>query len=54
MIKVVSVEEMVAIDAATDAAGVSYDVMMENAGLGVADVIMMCWGANSKGGEWSY
>ncbi len=36
MIKVVSVEQMRQIEAAADAAGVSYAEMMENAGSAVA------------------
>lgn len=49
MIKVVSVAEMTAIDAATDAAGVSFDQMVENAGRGVADVIMDLLGGAFEG-----
>lgn len=40
MIKVVSVEQMRAIEQATDAAGVSYAQMMEHAGRAVADVVI--------------
>ncbi len=36
MIKVVSIDEMRQIEAAADAAGISYDDMMENAGIAVA------------------
>ncbi len=39
MIKVVSVEQMQAIERATDAAGTSYDEMMQYAGRAVAEVI---------------
>ena len=39
MIKIVSVEEMQAIERATDAAGVSYDQMMQHAGRAVAEVV---------------
>ncbi|MCZ7545061.1 MAG: hypothetical protein M5R40_16745 [Anaerolineae bacterium] len=38
--KIVTVEEMRAIEAATDAAGVSYDAMMDHAGRAVADLII--------------
>lgn len=51
MIKVTTVEEMVAIEKATDAAGVSYDEMMENAGRGVADVILDLVDRNMEGGR---
>jgi len=40
MIKVVTVEQMRAVEAATDKAGVSYAQMMQNAGRGLARVIM--------------
>ncbi|GAB4443737.1 MAG: bifunctional ADP-dependent NAD(P)H-hydrate dehydratase/NAD(P)H-hydrate epimerase [Anaerolineae bacterium] len=40
MPKIVTVEEMRAIEAATDAAGVSYDAMMDHAGRAVADLII--------------
>lgn len=40
MIKIVTVEQMHEIEAATDAAGVSYADMMQHAGKGVADVVM--------------
>jgi len=49
MIKVVSVEEVVAIEAATDASGVSYDEMMERAGRGVADVVLQVLGGELEG-----
>ena len=39
MIKVVTIEQMRAIERATDAAGVSYDEMMERAGASLADVV---------------
>ena len=45
MIKIVSVAEMVSIEAATDASGVSYDEMMERAGRGVADVVLQVLGS---------
>lgn len=40
MIKVFSVAQMVAAEKAADAAGVSYDQMMETAGRGVAEAVM--------------
>jgi hydroxyethylthiazole kinase-like uncharacterized protein yjeF len=44
MVKIVTVEQMRAIERATDAAGVSYDEMMQHAGRGVADVVMSLLG----------
>ncbi|GAB4469686.1 MAG: NAD(P)H-hydrate dehydratase [Anaerolineae bacterium] len=49
MIKLVTVEQMRAIEAATDRAGVSYDRMMQNAGLGVARVIRQLLGKETAG-----
>ncbi len=41
--KVFSVAEMVAVEKAADAAGVSYAQMMETAGKAVAEAIIACW-----------
>lgn len=49
MVKVVTVEQMRAIEQATDAAGVSYDQMMQHAGRAVAAVIKMLLGDDSAG-----
>ncbi len=49
MIKLVTVEQMRAIEAATDRAGVSYDRMMQNAGRGVARVIRRLLGEETAG-----
>ena len=38
--KLVTVPEMLAIEKEADASGLSYDLMMENAGRGLADVIL--------------
>lgn len=43
-IKLVSVAEMVAIEKQADAAGITYPVMMENAGRGLAEVIAETYG----------
>lgn len=40
MIKIVSVDEMRRIEQATDAAGISYDEMMQHAGRAVAEVVL--------------
>ncbi len=40
MVKIVTVEQMRVIEQATDAAGVSYDEMMQHAGRSVAEVVM--------------
>jgi hydroxyethylthiazole kinase-like uncharacterized protein yjeF len=49
MIKVVSVEQMRAIERATDASGVSYAQMMEHAGRAVADVVIELLGEPTAG-----
>jgi hydroxyethylthiazole kinase-like uncharacterized protein yjeF len=49
MIKVVSVEQMRAIERATDASGVSYAQMMEHAGRAVADVVIELLGEPTSG-----
>jgi len=41
--KIVTVEQMRAIERAADASGLSYDQMMENAGQAVADAILRRW-----------
>jgi NAD(P)H-hydrate epimerase len=41
--KIVTVEEMIAIEKEADAAGLTYDQMMENAGKSVADHILVRW-----------
>jgi hydroxyethylthiazole kinase-like uncharacterized protein yjeF len=41
--KIVTVEEMIAIEKQADAAGLTYDQMMENAGRSVADHILSRW-----------
>lgn len=46
MIKIVSVEQMRAIEQATDAAGTSYDQMMQLAGRAVAEVVKLLLGEN--------
>ncbi|NIS81431.1 MAG: NAD(P)H-hydrate dehydratase [Anaerolineales bacterium] len=43
MTKIVTVEQMRAIEQAADAAGLTYDKMMENAGRAVADAILKHW-----------
>lgn len=43
MAKVVSVEQMVAIEKQADADGLSYGTMMENAGRSVAEIILQQW-----------
>ncbi len=43
MAKIVSVEQMVAIEKKADSSGLSYDQMMENAGRSVADHILDTW-----------
>lgn len=43
MAKIVTVEEMIAIEKKADAAGLTYDQMMENAGKSVADHILSRW-----------
>lgn len=43
MAKIVTVEQMRAIERAADASGLSYDQMMENAGQAVADAILRRW-----------
>ncbi len=49
MVKVVTVEQMRAIEKATDAAGVSYDEMMQRAGRAVAEVVKQILGEESAG-----
>lgn len=49
MVKVVTVEQMRAIEKATDAAGVSYDEMMQRAGRAVAEVVRQILGEGSAG-----
>lgn len=49
MVKIVSVEQMRAIEKATDEAGVSYAEMMQNAGRAVAEVIKGALGDDSTG-----
>lgn len=49
MIKVVSVDQMRAIERATDAAGVSYAQMMQHAGRAVAEVVKDLLGTESSG-----
>ncbi len=48
MIKVVTVQQMRDIEAATDAAGVSYDEMMLHAGKAVAEIVMQALGNDSS------
>ena len=49
MVKVVTVEQMRAIEKATDAAGVSYNDMMQYAGRAVAEVVKRVLGKESAG-----
>src|SRR5512147_851402 len=49
MIKIVTVEEMRRIEAAADAAGVSYATLMENAGRAVAEVVKEMLGEQTEG-----
>ena len=49
MIKIVTVEEMRSIEAAADAAGVSYADMMQNAGRAVAEVVRALIGERTEG-----
>lgn len=48
--KLVSVQEMIAIEKEATELGLSYDVMMENAGLGLAEVILETFEQISTGG----
>ncbi|MGD8604252.1 MAG: NAD(P)H-hydrate epimerase [Anaerolineales bacterium] len=43
MAKIVTVEQMIKIEKAADASGLSYDQMMENAGQAVADTMLAAW-----------
>jgi hydroxyethylthiazole kinase-like uncharacterized protein yjeF len=43
VVKIVSVDQMVAIETRADASGLSYDQMMENAGKAVAERILKVW-----------
>ena len=49
MVKIVTVEQMRAIEKATDAAGISYGQMMQYAGRAVADVIREVLGEETTG-----
>jgi hydroxyethylthiazole kinase-like uncharacterized protein yjeF len=46
--KIVAVEEMIAIEKTADAAGLTYDQMMEHAGKSVADHILSKWSDSDK------
>lgn len=48
--KLVSVPEMIAIEKEADANGLTYDLMMENAGSGLADVIHSSYGSRKADG----
>ena len=48
MAKIVTVEEMIAIEKKADAAGLTYDQMMENAGKSIANHILTRWSDTDK------
>jgi hypothetical protein len=48
--KLVTVAEMQAVEREANANGLTYELMMENAGRGLADVVMRFYGAEKSGG----
>jgi NAD(P)H-hydrate epimerase len=51
-VKVVTVAEMQAVEREADASGLTYDQMMEHAGLGLAEVILCHSPAKRLGSTW--